>query len=91
MTDDDRTRTQPGHYYGDDGRRLHDLGTTNAGRPPDVVICRRVADCPAATPPPGSSVVPCATCGAAVVTNAAKYPTVPRTCMQCAHIRPEPL
>ena len=79
-----------GHYYGDDGRRLHDLGA-NADVAPDRIVSRRLADFPGGAAPPGGTLDRCAQCRAPVVTNRAKFPTVPRICMQCAHIQPLPL
>lgn len=80
-----------GHYYGDDGRRLHDLGTLNAEPVPDQIVSRRLADFPGGVAPAGGTLDRCPRCHQAIVTNRAKFPTVPRICMQCAHIQPLPL
>ena len=83
-------KTTPGHFMGRDAAgTLHDLGT-HADAAPDQVICRRVADFPSAIVPAGGLRAVCVRCGAAVV-HAGRFPAVPRVCMQCAGILPEPL
>jgi hypothetical protein len=83
-----RRRVEPGAFY----RRTDDGGAMVPAAPgvPDVVICRRVRDYPSGAIPAGGTVTRCASCGAAVVTNMAKFPEQPRRCMQCSGIAPLP-
>jgi hypothetical protein len=87
------TKTQAGRYYGIDGHgRMHDLGEQDSGRPPDAVICRRVADFPAATPPASAAIAPCPKCGELIAYNpAGRHGDRPRECMQCHGVEPLPL
>ena len=62
-----------------------------APAPPDVIVCRRVADFPGGLAPAGSAVVQCAECAAPIVYKAAPNYAAPRVCMQCMHIVPDPL
>lgn len=83
-------RVFAGRYY---GRRTPTgpLEDAPAGVP-DIVICRRVADFPNGTPPPQAATGPCPHCGALIAWNPANpHTTRPKSCMQCAHIRPDPL
>lgn len=80
-----------GHYYGErhDGERI-DLGRT-LGVPPDVVICRRVADYPLG-PPAAAGIMPCSQCTAPIAYNpAGPHQQAPKICMQCARIHPLPI
>ena len=86
-----RTTVRAGQYYGEphDGGPLVPLAVPP--RPPDVVVCRRVADFPGGQVPPGAAVVGCAQCAAPIVYNAARQYAAPRVCMQCMQIAPDPL
>lgn len=82
-------RVHAGRYYQRDGPfgQLHDA----PGGPPDVVICRRVADFPNGAAPDGARVLPCARCSSPIAFNPARRYTAPLVCMQCEHVRPDPL
>lgn len=64
---------------------------TNPDRPPDLWICRRVADFPAARVPEGGEVAACTRCSAPIVFNPRRPFTTPKVCMQCANIEPVPM
>lgn len=86
-----KQRFDAGKYYGiTRGGRVLPLDAPD-GTLPDVVVARRVADFPGRQVPPGGTVIPCATCGAPLVTNLQKFPGVPRRCMQCEGVIPEPM
>jgi len=59
--------------------------------PPDVWICRRVADFPRGLVPAGGTVDACTHCQAPIVFNAARPVAAARVCMQCAGIEPLPI
>lgn len=86
-----RQRFNSGEYYGitrdGEARRIHPPDGTR----PNTIIARRVTDFPEQRVPAGGTVVPCTRCQTPVVTNLLKFPDVPRRCMQCAGIIPEPL
>ncbi len=84
------TRVYGGRYYGEthDGRLVP---VTDPPRPPDVVVCRRVADFPGGQAPPGAAVAACAECAAPIAYNPARSYSAPRVCLQCRHITPDPL
>jgi hypothetical protein len=80
-----------GRYYGvtHQGRML-ELG--DVAVPPDAVLCRRVADFPHGTAPPGAHVEPCRSCGAPIAFNpAGPHRQAPRECLQCAGVVPDPI
>ena len=56
---------------------------------PDQVVCRRVIDYNVPIPA-GAVTGPCATCGARIAFNPARFPERPHVCMQCAGVRPLP-
>jgi len=87
-------RVDAGHFYGRDARgRLHDVASPP--RPPDVWICRRLEDFPGGSIPSGGAAGTCTKCGAVIVFNPLRVPTVPsstpKVCMQCESIQPDPL
>lgn len=90
LLDAAQQRVRAGRYYGlaPDGMQALELPDSVV---PDVVVARRVADFPRQRVPRGGSVVNCAGCGAPVVTNLEKFPEVPRRCMQCQQIHPDPI
>jgi len=78
----------PGRYYTEVGGRLDE---TPAG-PPDVVVCRRLADFPRQQLPNGGRVGACRRCLAPIVFNwEGPHQNRPRICMQCAGIQPLPI
>jgi len=87
--------TKAGTFYGRETRtgRLLELApeeVAKLARPPDTVICRRVADYAGGRVPAGAAIGACATCGAAIAFNPAKFPERPHVCMQCGGIAPLP-
>ena len=81
--------TKPGKYYERIGGRT--LREYDGDPPPEVVICRRLADFPQGTPPPGAVLWFCAECHATLVGDPkAPHQELPRICLQCAGIRPLP-
>jgi hypothetical protein len=87
-------KTDAGKFYGRDASgRLTELPDT--GLPPDVWICRRLADFPGAAAPPGGRLGACTRCGVSIVFNPARLasvpPLTPKVCMQCAQIQPLPI
>ena len=80
-------RTDAGKYYG-----RHADGALEEVPPcdPDFIVCRRVADYPNLTPPPGAAFGDCVRCGIKIAFNPAKYPDKPHICMQCHGIEPLP-
>jgi hypothetical protein len=80
-----------GQFYGRTARGgLERLGPT-APRPPDVWICRRLADFPGGRVPAGGQVAACDRCAAPLVYNPARQVTAPKRCMQCSGIEPLPI
>jgi len=88
----ERTKTMPGTYYGvTHAGRMVPL-SSSPDRPPDKVICRRVADYAPFRPPAAASTGPCADCGAPIAWNpAGPHQDRPKICMQCAGIQPLPI
>lgn len=84
-------KTKPGRYYGvTHAGRMVPVGDVD--RPPDVVICRRVADYPQARPPDGAIVTPCARCVTPIAWNPhGPHSSVSHICMQCGGIEPLPI
>jgi hypothetical protein len=82
---------QGGRFYGrTSSGRLVPVSADDAG-PPDVWICRRVADYPGQQIPTGGEVDTCGNCFAPIVFNPARAVAAPRICMQCAKIQPLPI
>lgn len=88
--DTKRTRTEGGQYYGRDAQgRLHTVGDVDI--PPDVVVCRRVADYPGERAPEAAQLTECTRCGARIAFNpAGPHQGRPKVCMQCGGIEPLP-
>lgn len=82
-------KVNSGNYYGRDADgKLHRIGDVDA--PPDIVICRRVADYPAGTR--DGQVGRCSQCAAPIRYNPdGPHQDRPRVCMQCAGIQPLPI
>jgi hypothetical protein len=85
-------QVESGQYVGIDHKgRMHHVDDT-AGQPPDVVVCRRVADFPAGQAPRGAGVAPCVECQTLIVYNPnGPHLDRPRVCMQCRGIQPLPI
>ena len=84
-------RLEGGRYY---GRTLsgHLVPVGDVDRPPDEVVCRRVADYAPAPIPAGAAFGVCGRCDAAIAFNPnGPHPTAPKLCMQCAGIQPNPI
>jgi len=77
-------------YVHEPGGKFEAIGET-APRPPDVWICRRLADYPGQRVPDGGAVTSCARCGASIVFNPARDVAAPKECMQCNRIAPLPI
>jgi hypothetical protein len=89
----DSLLTKAGTFYGikHGERRMLQLDPSEvAGRAPESVICRRVADYPRGVPPAAATIGRCAKCAAPIAFNAARFPDRPHVCMQCAQIMPDP-
>jgi len=85
--------TRAGQFLGvtATGRYL-ELGAEEVGgRAPARVICRRVADYAQGRAPAGAALGACASCGAAIAFNPAKFPDQPHVCLQCSGIEPLPI
>ena len=82
----------PGRYYIQSAPGAPYRETTPGE--PDVIICRREADFAPGQIPAAAAFTACTACGAVVVVNPGNPRTagpVPKICMQCAGIVPEPI
>lgn len=92
MTRRRSTRVEAGRFYGrTDSGELVPIPPA----PPDVWICRRVADFPDKQVPPGGATAVCSRCDQVIAFNPARVsqvpPGTPKICLQCAEIEPLPI
>jgi len=84
------TTVRGGKLYGvaRDGE-LHEIDP--GVRPPDVWICRRVADFPGGVLPVGAARASCERCELSISYDPARAVTAPKRCMQCCDLTPDPM
>jgi hypothetical protein len=71
--------------------RYYVSGKEVSPRTPHVWICRRLADLPGGELPEGAAAATCSQCGAPIAYNPLRGIRVPKVCMQCEGITPDPI